>query len=192
MYMPNSGEKIPERYSISVATSEDAEQIRQLVHDSWIKTMSEALEVAPEQLEDQFKDAMTNEGLTRSQENLANPPEGRTTLVAKDGTKVIGVCTVQQRANEAGENELDVLHVLPGQTARGIGRSLWNTAEKSLDPVKDTFLWTTPGTKAVEVYERWGFHPVEYANEQLKTREPISRPRVKMVKKAQTSDTISK
>ena len=182
--MIDSGEKIPEKYSIIRAAPEDADQIRHLIRDSWVKTMSETLDVPSARLEELFQYEMTDEALLERQESLAHPPEGRSAFVAKAGPKVLGVCIVQRRANESGENELALLHVLPGKTALGIGRSLWNEAQKTLDLSKDTLLWTTPGTKAVDVYARWGFQPVEYADEQLMTKEPLSRPRVKMVKKA--------
>src|SRR3989338_4784616 len=185
--MNGSGEVIPERYSIEVATPEDADQIRRLIRDSWVKTVGEVLGVAPERLQEVFEPSMSDEGLRKRKENLAHPPKGMYTFVAKDGARVLGVCIVQRHANESGENELSILHVAPGQTWLGIGRSLWNEAEKKLDPTKDTFLWTTAGTIAAEVvYPRWEFEPVEYEVELLKIKEPVERPIVKMLKKAKT------
>jgi len=61
--MRDSGEKIPEPYPAEKATPEDAEQIRQLIHDSWIKTMSERLGVPPERLEEHLEKSMTDEAL---------------------------------------------------------------------------------------------------------------------------------
>src|SRR3989344_5540786 len=119
--MGSSSERIPEKLAIMKAASEDAEQIRHLIRDSWVKTMNDTLGIPAEELEEVFQESMSDAGLVRLQEDLIHPPEGRSTFVAKDGTKVLGVCIVERGANEKGENELDVLHVLPGQTARGIG-----------------------------------------------------------------------
>lgn len=184
--MSESSENIPEHYEIVRATSEDTEQIRQLTHDSWIKTISDTLLVPAERLEEHLEAMMTDEALKQWRESLAHPPEGYTTLVAKAGAKVFGVCTVRQHANDKGENELVAIHVLAGKTESGIGGKLWRMAEHALDPKKNTFLWTTPGTDAAEkMYPRWGFEPVEYTEEQLQTKVPLSRPKVKMVKKSE-------
>jgi GNAT superfamily N-acetyltransferase len=169
-------EGIPQKFSIVEATPEDQKQIQALTRESWIKTMSETLGGSRERWEEAFDGPF--EPSPRPQDLV------RRTFVAKDGDTVLGVCVVLRNANERGENELLVLHVLPGKTAAGVGSALWRAGEKMLDPTKDTYLWTTPGTKAVEFYEKQGFEPVEYGIQHFKTREPLSRPRVKMVKRA--------
>jgi len=190
--MAPSSEQIQEKYPAMLATPEDADQIRRLIRDSWVKNIGEVLGVAPERLEELFEPSMSDEGLKKRKGDLAHPPKGMYTFVAKEGTKVVGVCIVQRQANESGENELASLHVAPGRMGLGIGRSLWKKAEKELDSAKNTFLWTTVGTKAAEVvYPGWEFEPVEYGTELLKIKEPVERPIVKMLKKAKTSDTIS-
>jgi len=138
------------------ATSEDARGIHEVFYKTWLATYpNEEAGVTRDDIEDMYKDAFTDEALQKRVEWLERPPEGVKVLIAKDGERVIGVCTAIKRE---AENQLQTIYVLPEYQGRGIGTMLWQESEKFFDPEKDTVIDVADyNANAIKFYEKLGF-----------------------------------
>lgn len=86
---------------------------------------------------------------------MTNPPEGQTTLVAKKGDKVVGVCRATKHVDH---NQLYAVYVLPEYHGHGIGTAMWQEVQQYLDPTKPTMVEVAIyNAKAIKFYERLGF-----------------------------------
>jgi len=88
-------------------------------------------------------------------DTVKNPPPGQTLFIAKEGTKVVGVCRLTVN-NE--RNQLQAIYVLPEYQGKGVGKMLWLEMQKFADPKKDFYVELAVYNKsALEFYKRLGF-----------------------------------
>jgi ribosomal protein S18 acetylase RimI-like enzyme len=80
---------------------------------------------------------------------------GGITYCNKEGDKVVGVCRV---VNHPDKNQLQAIYVLPEYQGRGVGRMLWEEAQKYFDIEKDTIVHVADyNEKAIGFYKKVGF-----------------------------------
>jgi GNAT superfamily N-acetyltransferase len=66
-------------------------------------------------------------------ERMANPPDGETTLIAKEGSKIVGALRAIKHPDR---NQIYAIYVLPEHHGRGIGTAMWQKAQQYLDSNK--------------------------------------------------------
>ena len=86
---------------------------------------------------------------------IKNVPENKRRLVAKKRDVAVGACTIIRNENN---NHLRTLYVLPEFQNKGIGKKLWNEANKFFDQDKDTVVQVAEYTEnAINFYKKLGF-----------------------------------
>lgn len=138
------------------AVPTDAEGINRVLYTTWLSTyVSDTHGISIDDIEDQFKDKFSSEGILKSQERLQSLPDTVHVFVATDEEKVVAVCRLILRDEE---NFLQTLYVLPDYQGQGIGTRMWNVLLGIIDPRKETKLVVaTYNQKAISFYERIGF-----------------------------------
>ena len=141
---------------ISIATPDDAEGISQVLYESWLATYpNEEVGITVEDIEDSYKDRLSPERMQKSREILKNVPESERRLVAKVGSRIVGVARV---IKEEDKNKLQTLYVLPEFQGKGIGTALWEAGRSYLDSRKDTYLEVAEyNHNAISFYTKLGF-----------------------------------
>jgi ribosomal protein S18 acetylase RimI-like enzyme len=186
--MENSLESKDKKITVSVATIDDVNGIQKVFHDTWLKTYpNEEFGITVDDIEDKFSDRFTEEGIKKATEKIINPLEGSTTFVAKEGDTVVGVCRILISRKE---NRLGALYVLPDSQKKGIGKKLWEQAQKLFDPTKDTFVSVvTYNTNAIEFYKSLGFEDTgkRWNDEKRKMKSGTVFPEMEMVIEARKS-----
>lgn len=140
---------------IQIARSEDAEGINDVHHEAWLKAYPNPEKgISLEDIEARFADK-SEERLARRRASLEHPEEGMTTLVARKGSKITGVCRVAQKEDR---NQLQMIYVHPDYQHQGIGKQLWEMARKYIDASKDTYVEVVDyNTPAIDFYKKLGF-----------------------------------
>ena len=137
------------------AKLEDAEGIQEVQYYTWLKTYpNEKLGIVKEDIEERFKDRLSEEKLAKRREEILHPISGAM-FVAKENGRVIGFC---KTGLLEGNNEIQAIYVLPEYQGKGIGKILWNEAQKSLNPQKNTVVHVaTYNENAIAFYKKLGF-----------------------------------
>jgi ribosomal protein S18 acetylase RimI-like enzyme len=177
-------EGMPE-IKISDATLEDARGTAEVYYKTWLATYpNKEVGVTVDDIEDQFKDSFTEEGLAKQAERIAYAPENVSFFLAKDGGKVVGVCRVVRNPQN---NQLKTIYVLPEYQGKGIGRLLWEEAQKHFDAGKDVIVHVaTYNTGAIEFYKKLGFKETgkEFSDKKFKMKSGAIIPETELVIKA--------
>lgn len=170
---------------IAPATPEDVRGATEVYYKTWLATFpNEEAGITVDDIEHNFKDAFTDEGLAKRTERMVHPAEGNSFFLAKEGDKVIGVCTV---ASLAGKNQLQSIYVLPEYQGQGVGTLLWQEAQKHFDFTKDTIVQVATYNKnAIDFYKKLGFQETDkkWPNEKFKTKSGARIPETEMFIKA--------
>ncbi len=142
--------------AISVATPDDVLGIQEVFIQGWVATYPNAEHgITVDDIKEWFTDRDLRGNLQKRKERLANPVNGQTTLVAKAGGRVVGVCRVMKHSDR---NHLESIYVLPEYHGRGIGTAMWNSAQQYLDSTKHTIVEVaTYNDKAIQFYGGLGF-----------------------------------
>ena len=122
--------------------------------------------------------------VAKRRELLAHPPLGETRLVAKDGARVVGFCTV---INNADKNQLQALYILSSYQGMGIGTALWQEGRKLLDLRRDVEVWAAVyNAKAIRFYRGLGFEETgeRDLDHQLTMKNGSIIPELRMIRKA--------
>ena len=170
------------------ATSEDVRGATEVYYKTWLATYpNEVAGVTTEDVETQFKGAFTPDGLAERTERMVHPPENRSFFLAKDGDKVVGVCSVTRHPDK---NQLQSIYVLPEYQRKGVGALLWQEAQTHFDADKDIVASVVAyNENAIEFYQRLGFEKVEKQgpNETIRLKSGVFLPETEMIIKAQKS-----
>lgn len=172
--------------TISIAKAQDAEGMGKIFYKTWLATYpNEEVGITVDDIEDRFKDRFTEEGIKKESEKIANPPEGSTTFVAKEGGAIVGVCRILVSEQE---NRIGAIYVLPEYQGKGIGKKLWEQAQKFFDSKKDTLVsLASYNTNAFEFYKKLGFKDTGRRwdnDEKFKMKSGTVMPHMEMVIKA--------
>jgi len=183
--MENSKENMEKKITISIATPQDAEGVDKVFYKTWLVTYpNEEAGITVDDIEDRFKDRLTEEGVKKASEKIANPPEGSTTFIAKEGDMIVGVCRIIVSEQE---NRIGAIYVLPEHQGKGIGKKLWEQAQKFFDFKKDTFVSVVSyNTNAIDFYKRLGFEDTgkRWNDEKFKMKSGAIFPEMEMIIKA--------
>jgi ribosomal protein S18 acetylase RimI-like enzyme len=184
--MENSPENQEKEIEIVRASPRDVRGMQEVYYKTWLATYpNEELGITTDDIEDQFKDTFTEEGLEKTAEHLANPPEGQTVLLAKEGNEVVGVC---RAIVSDDKNELRTIYILPEHQGKGIGRKLWEEAKKVFDPHKDIIVSVaTYNMNAINFYKKLGFIDTgkRWNDDKFKLKSGAKMPEMEMVIKAE-------
>jgi ribosomal protein S18 acetylase RimI-like enzyme len=176
-----SFEKIP-AVEIMPTKPEDSRGVAEVFHKTWLATYpNEQAGISAEDIEDRFKDAFTEEALTKRSERIAHPAEGTSFFVAKDGEKVVGVCNM---ARHPDRNQLQAIYVLPEYQGKGVGTLLWEEARKHFDAGKDIVVQVAEyNKKAIDFYERLGFVATgkHFTDEHFKMKSGAMIPETELI-----------
>jgi len=142
--------------TIARATPEDVIGIQDVIYHGWLATYPNAEHgITVDDIEDRYKDRHTEERIAQGREQMANPPDGQTTLIAKEGDKIVGFCRATKHPDR---NQLYAIYVLPEYHGRGIGTAMWHEAQQYLDSNKHTIVEVAIyNTKAIKFYGGLGF-----------------------------------
>lgn len=141
---------------IVLVSPEDARGMIEVFYRTWLDTYpNEEAGITVDDIYDRYKNAFTEESLTKRKKQLEHLDQGETLLLAKDGEKVVGVCRVVEHPQK---NQPQAIYVLSEYQRKGIGQLFWNEAQKVFNPKKDIFVEVaTYNTKAIEFYKKLGF-----------------------------------
>ncbi len=141
---------------VVVASPDDVRGMQEVFYRTWLATYpNKEHGITEDDIEDRYKDRLSEEKLAQRREQIAHPPEGQTTLVARTDDLVVGVCRVMKHSDR---NQLYTIYVLPEYHGQGIGSAMWTEAQKYLDSTKPTIVQVaTYNTNAIKFYERLGF-----------------------------------
>lgn len=178
-------ENMENNISITVATPDDVVDIQEVFYKTWLATYpNEEAGITVDDIEDRYKDRLNEDKLAKRREQIANPTEGNTLLVAKAGDRVIGLCRVVKHQEK---NQLQAIYVLPEYQGKGIGYKLWEEAQKLFDPSKDTYVEVATYNKnAIAFYKKLGFVETgrKFTDEKMKLKSGSMIPEMEMVIKA--------
>jgi ribosomal protein S18 acetylase RimI-like enzyme len=141
---------------ITDATASDVEGIQAVFDETWLSTYpNEEAGITREDILDIRKGSLDPERLQKRREHFANPPANQKFVVAKEGGKVIGLCSLL-RLEKC--NKLSTIYILPQYQGKGIGRRLREAVVPFLDQEKDTTVSVAIYNKnAIAFYEKLGF-----------------------------------
>lgn len=172
-------------FKIMLAAPDDVVGIQEVFYKTWLDTYpNKESGVTVDDIEDQYKDAFTEETIRQRREGLASPKKERTLLVAKEGDIVVGVCRIVRRSDK---NQLQAIYVLPEFQGKGIGRLFWEEAKKFFDKEKDIVVEVaTYNSNAIEFYKKLGFLDTgrRFHDEKFKMKSGAVIPEMEMEIKA--------
>ena len=185
--MPNRDEGIREKVTIDVANPEDARAIREVMKRGWLSTFvheSEKYHITPEDVEDRFKDFLSEENLKRFTAELADSNKLKF-LVAKAKGEIVGVCGL---IKSPGPHYNKPISFFVDEEYRGAGIALMHAVRKefgeSSEDIKTDVV--AYNDKALRLYGILGFEQVgEQFEREWKTRRgTVKQPMVNIVRKA--------
>jgi ribosomal protein S18 acetylase RimI-like enzyme len=166
------------------ATPEDIVGIQEVFYKTWLDTYpNEEVGITIDDIEDRYKDTFTQEVLNKRAEQIANPPEGHTLLIAKEDKKVIGLCRIIKSKEQ---NRLQAIYVLPEYQGKGIGKQLWNEALNFFEKKNAIVVAVASYNKnAINFYKKLGFEDSGKRREDEKFRMKSGAliPEMEMIKK---------
>lgn len=165
------------------AKLEDAKDMQEVFYQTWLATYpNKEAGITVEDIEDQFKGRNSEEKIIKRRDWISNPSNGTGILVAKEGSRVVGLCVIIKHKDE---NQLKTIYILPEYQRRGIGNLLWQEAQKFLDSKRDTIVWVaTYNANAIAFYKKLGFQDFGKRRENEREMKSGSHiPEMEMVKK---------
>lgn len=185
--MENTPENLKKEIHILPAAPEDVRGMQEVFYRTWLATYpNEEAGITVDDIEDRYKDAFTDEALSKRAERIANPPEGEALFFAKDGDRVVGLCRIVKSEQF---NRLQAIYVLPEYQGRGIGRMLWEKASKVFDSNKDIVVdVATYNKNAIDFYKKLGFEETgkQWEDEKFKMKSGVKIPEMELIIKTNT------
>jgi ribosomal protein S18 acetylase RimI-like enzyme len=174
------------KIEIAPADPKDVRGMAEVYRTTWLATYpNKEAGITVDDIEDVFKDSFTEEALAKRAERIRHPKEGYVFLVAKDGDKVIGVCSVIKHPDK---NQLASIYVLPEYQGRGVGSLFWAEAQKHFDADKDTIVQVvTYNANAIGFYKKLGFQETgkKIMDERFRMKSGAITPETELVIKAE-------
>lgn len=136
--------------------SEDAYGIQNVFFKTWLSTYPNTeIGITIEDITVWFKDALSEDSISKRILKIMNPQKGEIFFVAKDKTEVIGVClAIIGEVNI----QLQAIYVLPNFQNQGIGSMLWKKTMENLDSTKPIYVSVAEyNSNAISFYQKVGF-----------------------------------
>lgn len=172
--------------AIVPAEAKDVRGMQEVYYRTWLATYPNVEHgITIDDIEDHFKEDFTEETLAARAEHIRNPLPGRTLLFAKDGDKVVGICSLHVTEEI---NKLRTIYVLPEYQGKGVGTMLWNEIQKSRDPNKDTYVAVaTYNAQAIGFYKKLGFVDTgkRFTDERFRFKSGSVIPEMELVMKTE-------
>ena len=140
---------------ITSPEEKDMVGVQKVLYKTWLATYpNEEYGITKDDIEDRFKGRFTYESLAKRWEDIEKATN-RETLLAKEGNNVVGIIVVTLHPDK---NQLQAIYILPEYQGKGIGKKLWDEAQKYLDHTKNSIVHVATYNKnAIGFYERLGF-----------------------------------
>lgn len=139
--------------TISKPQPNDAEGMNKVIKLSWYATyITPEIGITKEDVDRMYADSEQQQ-IEVFRKRAANSKDGDLTLIAKEGTEVVGVVRLVTFDDHI---RVRTFYVHPAHTGKGIGTSLWNEALKFI-PNKPMVAWPAEHTKSVDFYKKLGF-----------------------------------
>lgn len=138
------------------AKPEDARDINNLLKKTWLDTYpNEEAGISKEDISKFIEERLTEDSIALRAEAIKNKGVNKNIFLAKDGSNVVGDCSVLDN----GETyQLKGMYVLPEYQRRGIGQMFWKYAQDFLTDKKDIIVWVASyNEKAINFYQKLGF-----------------------------------
>jgi len=172
------------KIEITFPTENDMRGVNEVFYKTWLATYpNEELGITKDDIKYRFRDYFTDERLANGWEKIKSEKDGRLVL-AKEGEKVIGLVRATFHPDK---NQLQAIYVLPEYQRMGIGKILWDEAQKLFDSTKDTIVQVaTYNTQAIEFYKQLGFNDngKRLDDEKLRMKSGAIIPQLEMEIKA--------
>ncbi len=172
-------EKEP-KIEISSPSEEDVKGIHEVFYKSWLSIYpNEEIGITVDDVEDKFKNSFTDESIHKSWQGIRTE-EGGKLLLAKEGTKVVGLIRVTLHPDK---NQLQSIYLLPEYQQKGIGSSLWIEAQKLFDPTKKTIVQVaTYNQQAIDFYSKLDFvdNGKRWDDEKFRMKSGVIIPQMEM------------
>ncbi len=169
---------------IREALPDDADAMRDVQHHTWITTYpNEAYGITKEDIEARFREDPITAGEKRERRRQSVSTAPFHSWVALEGLALIGFCIVKQ---DAQENLLQALYVLPDSQSKGVGKRLLQTALDWFGTEKEVVLNVASyNEKAIAFYCAFGFIPYGPLpdSEAIHLPSGVRLPEIKMVKR---------
>jgi ribosomal protein S18 acetylase RimI-like enzyme len=167
---------------ITDARVEDVEGMQDVFYHSWLDTYpNQEYGITRDDIEYRFRDRHGAERLEKRRAEIRAQDQNRKFIVAKDGTKVVGLC----RASKTDEkNQLDAIYLLPEYQGKGIGTMLWKETLSFFDKTKDIFISVaTYNKQAINFYAKLGFIDTgrRFSDERFALKSRAEIPEMEMV-----------
>lgn len=174
-----------ENIQITDATAEDVEGIQTVFDETWLDTYpNEEAGITRADILEMRKGSFEPERLQKRREHFSTPHEDQKFVVAKNGDKVVGLCSLLK---EEDRNKLSTIYILPEYQGKGIGKRLWESVIPFLDKTKDTTVSVATYNKnAIAFYEKLGFVDTgkRFSDEKFRMKSGNLIPEMELVIKA--------
>lgn len=182
--MEDRNSKIEKELNIQITPAEvrDVHDIQDVFYKTWLTTYpNKQYGISEEDIEDRFKDRYAEERLAKRRGDLEKASVDRKIFVARDGSRVVGLCRVEKHPEH---NQLSAMYVLPEYQGKGLGYKLWQEAKKFLDPKNKTIVHVvTYNQPAIDFYTRLGFVDTHkhFTDERFRLKSGATLPEMEMV-----------
>ncbi len=134
----------------------DVRAITELLHTTWLATYpNRNADITVGDINDIFKTRYSQKRLAWEMLRVLRPPINQKSLIAKEGSTIVGFCRISAFSDM---NELESLYVLPEYQGHGIGQALWMSAQEYSNPLRDTsVLVVSYNERAITFYKKLGF-----------------------------------
>lgn len=171
-----------ENIAISPAIATDVKGMQEVFYRAWLATYpNQEFGITVDDIEDRFKDRLSEEALAKRVVRITNPTEDEINLVAREGGVVVGLCRLIRYHDK---NQLQAIYILPEFQGRGIGKMLWEEIQKTLDWSKPTIVQVaTYNTKAINFYQKLGFRDSgkRLSDEKFRMKSGATIPEMEMM-----------
>ena len=166
------------------AKPEDVRGIADVAYKTWLATYpNKKYRITAADIKYMYRNRNKKEDLSKRKEDILHPKKGVKRFVAKDGSKIVGICGI---IVDKKKNQLKSIYVLPKYQGSGIGYALWKNAEKHFNKKNKTIVQLAVyNTQAMEFYKKLRFvNTAKYfLQDRFKMRNGAQMPETEMILK---------
>jgi len=164
------------------AKPEDVRGIAEVAYKTWLATYpNKKYRITVADIKYMYRNRNKKEDLSKRREDILHPKKGVKRFVAKDGSKIVGICGI---IVDTDKNQLKSIYVLPEYQGRGIGYALWKNAQKYFNKKNKTIVQLAIyNTQATEFYKKLGFVKTgkHFVDEKTRMKSESIIPEIEMI-----------